>query len=119
MDPSRWRHFHASFRSSCQSSSYREPTVSRGNEYGRSRWTGAKFQKELKPMNIVRYQRYPQTDLAAVLDRITSMQAEMDRVYNSTIRSSFRSPASMSRWNPAVHVYKDKARCVVLSELSR
>ncbi len=34
-------------------------------------------------MNIVRYQRYPQTDLAAVLDRITSMQAEMDRVYNS------------------------------------
>jgi len=26
--------------------SYREPTVNRGNEYGRSRWTGAKFQKE-------------------------------------------------------------------------
>lgn len=34
------------FRSSCEPPSYREPTVSRGNEYGRSRWTGAKFQKE-------------------------------------------------------------------------
>src|SRR5260221_1175776 len=52
---------------------YREPTVSRGNEDGRSRWTQAKLQEgeftnlELKPMNIVRYQRYPQMDLSAVL----------------------------------------------------
>ncbi|MGA7125759.1 MAG: Hsp20/alpha crystallin family protein [Chthoniobacterales bacterium] len=68
-------------------------------------------------MNIVRYQRYPQTDLAAVLDRITSMQAEMDRVYNSTLGSSFRSPASLSRWNPAVDVYQDKDQFVVVAEL--
>lgn len=68
-------------------------------------------------MNIVRYQRYPQTDLSAVLDRITSMQAEMDRVYNSTFGSSFRSPASLSRWNPAVDVYQDKDQFVVVAEL--
>ncbi len=64
-------------------------------------------------MNIVRYQRYPQTDLSAVLDRITSMRAEMDRVYNSTFGSSFRSPA----WNPAVDVYQDKDQFVVVAEL--
>ena len=68
-------------------------------------------------MNIVRYQRYPQTDLSAVLDRITSMRAEMDRVYNSTFGSSFRSPASLSRWNPAVDVYQDKDQFIVIAEL--
>src|SRR5258708_33057789 len=88
--------------------SYREPTVSRGNEYGRSRWTQAKLQEgefsnlELKPMNIVRYQRYPQMDLSAVLDRITSMRGEMGRVYNSTFCSSFRFPALFGRWDPQV-----------------
>src|SRR5260370_37089896 len=68
-------------------------------------------------MNIVRYQRYPQTDLSAVLDRITSMQAEMDRVDNSTFGSSFRSPASLSRWSPALDVYQDKDQFVVVAEL--
>src|SRR5260221_13084162 len=62
--------------------SYREPTVSRGNEYGRSRWTQAKLQKgefsnlELKPMNIVRYKRNPQMVLSTGLDRITPIRGE-------------------------------------------
>jgi hypothetical protein len=47
----------------------------------------------MRPMNIVRYLRYPKSDLSAALDRITSMRAEMDRMYDSTFGSSFRSPA--------------------------
>jgi HSP20 family protein len=68
-------------------------------------------------MNIVRYQRYPQMDLSAVLDRITSMRAEMDRVYSSTLGSSSQSPASLSLWNPAVDVYQDKDQFIVVAEL--
>ena len=30
-------------------------------------------------MNIVRYQRYPQTDLSATLDRLTNMRDELDQ----------------------------------------
>src|SRR5260221_3160356 len=99
--------------------SYREQTVSRGNEYGRSRWTQAKLQKgefsnlELKPMNIVRYQRYPQMDLSAVSDRITNMRAEMDRVYNSTFGSSFRSPASLSPCKTALDLYQGKYSFII------
>src|SRR5258708_12228997 len=93
-----------------------------GKKYGRSRWTQAKLQEgefsnlELKPMNIVRYQRYPQMDLSAVLDRITIMRAEMDRVDNSTFGSSFRSPASLSRWNPAVDVSQDKHKLLLIPD---
>src|ERR1700747_2317985 len=66
-------------------------------------------------MNIVRYLRYPQSDLSAALDRITSMRAEMDRMYDPTLGSSFRSPASLSGWNPAVNV--DKDQFIVVAEL--
>ena len=68
-------------------------------------------------MNIVRYQRYPQTDLSAVLDRITSMRAEMDRVFESSVGSFSRSPAPLSRWNPAVNVYQDKDQFTLVVEL--
>jgi len=68
-------------------------------------------------MNIVRYLRYPQSDLSASLDRIASMRAEMDRMYDSTFGSSFRSPASLSGWNPAVNVYQDKDQFIVVAEL--
>ena len=68
-------------------------------------------------MNIVRYLRHPQSDLSAALDRITSMRAEMDRIYDSTFGSSFRSSASLSRWNPAVNVYQDKDQFIVVAEL--
>jgi HSP20 family protein len=69
-------------------------------------------------MNIVPYLRYPQSDLSAAQDRISSMQAEMVRMYDSTFGSSFRSPASLSRWNPAVNVYQDKDQFFVVAELS-
>ena len=68
-------------------------------------------------MNIVRYLRHPQSDLSAALDRITSMRAEMDRIYDSTFGSSFRSSASLSRWNPAVNVYQDKDQFILVAEL--
>jgi hypothetical protein len=43
-------------------------------------------------MQIVRYRRYPQSDLSAALERLTNMRAEMDRAFEST--SSFSgSPA--------------------------
>jgi hypothetical protein len=42
----------------------------------------------------------------------------MDRMYDSTFGSSlFRSPASLSRWNPAVNVYQDKDQFFVVAEL--
>lgn len=68
-------------------------------------------------MSIVRYQRYPQSDLSAALDRLANMRAEMDRVVESTSGSFFRSPASLSRWNPAVDVYQDKDQFTVVAEL--
>ena len=68
-------------------------------------------------MNIVRYRHYPQSDLSAALDRLTNMRAEMDRVFESTIGSFSRSPAPLSRWNPAVNVYQDKDQFTVVVEL--
>ena len=68
-------------------------------------------------MHIVRYRHYPQSDLSAGLDRLTNMRAEMDRVFESTIGSFSRSPAPLSRWNPAVNVYQDKDQFTVVVEL--
>ena len=68
-------------------------------------------------MQIVRYRHYPQSDLSAALDRLTNMRAEMDRVFESTVGSFSRSPAPLSRWNPAVNVYQDKDRFTVVVEL--
>ena len=68
-------------------------------------------------MNIVRYRHYPQSDLSAALDRLTNMRAEMDRVFESTVGSFSRSPAPLSRWNPAVNVYQDKDQFTVVVEL--
>jgi HSP20 family protein len=68
-------------------------------------------------MNIVRYQRYPQSDLEVALDRIASMREEMERVFGSTVSASVPSSASLSRWNPAVNVYQDKDQFTVVAEL--
>src|SRR6476659_2253703 len=68
-------------------------------------------------MNIVRYRHYPQSDLSAALDRLANMRAEMDRVFESTFGSLSRSPAPLSRWNPAVDVYQDKDQFTVVLEL--
>src|SRR6201987_2454717 len=78
---------------------------------------GVRGKGKIRPMNIVRYLRYPQSDLSAALDRMTSMRAEMDRMSDPTFGSSFRSPASLSGWNPAVNVYQDKDRFIVVAEL--
>jgi hypothetical protein len=59
-------------------------------------------------MHIVRYRHYPQSDLSAALDRLSNMRAEMDRVFESTVGSFSRSPAPLSRWNPAVNAIKTK-----------
>ena len=68
-------------------------------------------------MHIVRYRHSPQSDLFAALDRLTNMRAEMDRVFESTVGSLSRSPAPLSRWNPAVNVYQDKDQFTVVVEL--
>jgi HSP20 family protein len=68
-------------------------------------------------MNIVRYQRYPQSDLSVALDRLANMREEMDRMFESPFGSFFRPLASLSRWTPAVDVYQDKDQFTVHAEL--
>src|SRR5580698_5397652 len=68
-------------------------------------------------MNIVRYQRYPQSDLAVTFDRLTNLREELDRAFGSSFNSFFRPLGSLSRWNPAVDVYQDKDQFVVVAEL--
>ena len=68
-------------------------------------------------MNIVRYQRYPQTDLSVALNRLTNMRDELDRVFESSLGSLFRPLASLNHWNPAVDVYQDNDQFTVYAEL--
>src|SRR5271166_6933084 len=51
------------------------------------------------------------------MDRLANMPAEMDRVFESTFGSVSRSPAPLSRWNPAFGVYQDKDQFTVIVEL--
>ena len=69
-------------------------------------------------MNIVRYQRYPQSDLSVALDRLANMREEMERVFESPSGSFFRPLGSLSRWTPAVDVYQDKDQFTVQVEIS-
>jgi HSP20 family protein len=75
------------------------------------------LERKLKPMNIVRYQGYPQSDLSVAFDRLTNLRDELDRVFDSPFGSFFRPHASLSRWNPAVDVYQDKDQFTVYAEL--
>jgi HSP20 family protein len=68
-------------------------------------------------MNIVRYQRYPQTDLSVALDRLTNMRDELDRVFESSFGPFLRPLGSLNRWNPAVDVYQDNDQYTVYAEL--
>jgi len=68
-------------------------------------------------MNIVRYQRYPQSDLAVTFDRLTSLREELDRAFGSSFNSFFRPLGSLNRWNPAVDVYQDNEQFTVYAEL--
>ena len=75
------------------------------------------FERKVNPMNIVRYQRYPQTDLSVAFDRLTNMRDELDRVFESSFGSFFRPLGSLNRWNPAVDVYQDNDQYMVYAEL--
>jgi HSP20 family protein len=66
-------------------------------------------------MNIIRYQRYPQPDFSGAFDRLASMHDELDRAFESTF--GFRSLGTLSRWTPAVDVYQDKDRFIVVAEV--
>jgi HSP20 family protein len=68
-------------------------------------------------MNIIRYQRYPQGDFSAALDRLANMHDEMDRVLESTFGPNFRALGTFSRWTPAVDVYQDKDQFTVVAEV--
>jgi len=75
------------------------------------------FEKGIKPMNIVRYQRYPQRDLSIAFSRFNNIQAELDRVFGTSFGSLVRPLVSPNRWNPAVDVYQDKDQFTVYAEL--
>ena len=75
------------------------------------------FEKGIKPMNIVRYQRYPQRDLSVAFSRFNNIQAELDRVFGTSFGSLVRPLGSPNRWNPAVDVYQDKDQFTVYAEL--
>jgi len=68
-------------------------------------------------MNIVRYQRYPQSDLSVAFGRLSNMRDELDRVFESSFGSFFRPLDSLNRWNPAVDVYQDNDQFTVYAEL--
>ena len=70
-----------------------------------------KFSNPLTVMNIIRYQRYPQSDFLTAFDRLTNMHEELDRVFEST------SLGTLSRWTPAVDVYQDKDQFTVVAEV--
>src|SRR5580700_1931575 len=71
----------------------------------------------MKPMNIVRYQRYPQRDLSVTLDGLTNLRDELDRAFETSFSSFFRPLRSLNRWNPAVDAYQDKDQFTVYAEL--
>jgi len=68
-------------------------------------------------MNIVRYQRLPQTDLTAAFDRFANLRDEFDRVFETSFGSVFRPLGSLNRWNPAVDVYHNRDHYTVYAEL--
>ena len=68
-------------------------------------------------MNIVRYQRLPQTDLTVAFDRFANLRDEFDRVFETSFGSVFRPLGSLNRWNPAVDVYQNRDQYTVYAEL--
>jgi HSP20 family protein len=68
-------------------------------------------------MNIVRYRRYPQSDLSVAFGRLFQRRGELDRVFESSLGSFFGPVGSSNRWNPAVDVYQDKDQFTVYAEL--
>ncbi len=68
-------------------------------------------------MNIVRYQRYPQSELSSAYNRFASLREEMDQLFDASFGPHFRTPGSLSGWSPALDVYQDKEHFTVVAEL--
>jgi HSP20 family protein len=68
-------------------------------------------------MNIVRYQRNPQSDFSSAFDRLASLREEMDRLFETSFGPSARTNTSFSGWSPALDVYEDKDHFTVLVDL--
>jgi HSP20 family protein len=75
------------------------------------------FGGKVKPMNIVRYQRYPQRSLTVSFDRLTNMRDELNRAFETSFGSFIRPVELANRWNPAVDVYQDNDQFTVYAEL--
>jgi HSP20 family protein len=66
-------------------------------------------------MNIIRYQRYPQSGLSAALDRFQALQHEMSRLFDSG--PFLASPSSFRSWSPALDLYQDRDHFTVFVDL--
>ena len=66
-------------------------------------------------MSIVRYRPFSQGEISNAFDRLSSLQQEFDRVFNTSFDPL--SGSSFSRWNPALDVYQDKEKLTVVAEL--
>ena len=66
-------------------------------------------------MSIVRYRPFSHGDLSNAFDRLSSLNEEFDRVFNTSFDPLFGS--SFSRWNPALDVYQDKEKFTVVAEI--
>jgi HSP20 family protein len=76
------------------------------------------FQK--RPMNIIRYQRYPRVGFAGpdfAKNQWSTLLNEIDRVFDSSRGSLFRTPASFGSWSPALDLYQDKDQFTVVTDL--
>src|SRR6266404_6610085 len=80
--------------------------------------TGCSIRFEAESVGVpIRYQRYPQSNFSTAFDRLANMHEELDRVFESTFGSGFRSLGTLSRWTPAVDVYQDKDQFTVVAEV--
>jgi len=70
-----------------------------------------------KPVSIIRYQPYSQSELSTAFDRLATLREEMDRFFDSPFGSFLRSPGSLRSWSPPLDVYQDKDNFTVVVEL--
>src|SRR5689334_22255012 len=73
--------------------------------------------RRFDPMNIIRYQRNPQSDFASAFNRLSSMRDELDRLFEASFGPFVPASTSFSGWSPALDVYQDKDKFTVLVEL--
>jgi HSP20 family protein len=73
--------------------------------------------KSLKSMNLIRYQRYPQSGLPSVFDRFNTLREEMNRLFDPALDSFVRSSTSFRSWAPALDLYQDRDHFTVVVDL--